>query len=500
MDNLLRFVLTLLISALSVGNINSVEAAKKHEGLLAAYVVLGQSTSKEIIGIARAIISADNSCSDLEFDWKSDKNEKVVAITRTNPSPTNFPVKVCETLYNKKAEEHFITLKKYNHSLKLPKINLHPEKIAVIGDTGCKSKCKKEAKWPFPNFSKALANQNPDLLLHMGDYNYRGTPGSFKLNDDNTKVHVYDAGDNDINQCKKSETWPYYSQNNPAYINAKADNWKDWYKDLFKPAALLMSKAPWVVLRGNHELCSRAGPGWFYFLDPNSNLISPGSELSCPDQSADSENHYTLSPTYQLKFKNNLNLIVADNANACDNFAVDIPLFKNAFIEQSNKIKQFAVQSQNVSNWLMIHRPVWGARTKTDGQLKKILNKTMQKYLNTDPSSEDNSSLKNVDLILSGHMHLFESINFPSDNKRPVQLVLGNGGVALSKSTPPSSNKPVTINSKEVYVWGVNQFGYMTIDHKASSKDWTGTLIGVSNTITKCKSPQKPTTKTVCGY
>ena len=30
-----------------------------------------------------------------------------------------------------------------------------------------------------------------------------------------------------------------------------------------QPAAELLATAPWVVARGNHELCSRAGLGWF---------------------------------------------------------------------------------------------------------------------------------------------------------------------------------------------------------------------------------------------
>lgn len=51
------------------------------------------------------------------------------------------------------------------------------------------------------------------------------------------------------------------------------DSWEAWRADFFAPAAPLLSRAPWVPARGNHELCSRAGPGWFYFLDPHSDLL-----------------------------------------------------------------------------------------------------------------------------------------------------------------------------------------------------------------------------------
>jgi len=45
-----------------------------------------------------------------------------------------------------------------------------------------------------------------------------------------------------------------------------------------------------VDLRGNHELCSRAGPGFLYFLDPGSKLLGSGaSQHACPDQDGASQ-------------------------------------------------------------------------------------------------------------------------------------------------------------------------------------------------------------------
>ncbi len=43
--------------------------------------------------------------------------------------------------------------------------------------------------------------------------------------------------------------------------------WAPWNADFFAPAAPLFAAAPWVMVRGNHEDCSRAGEGWFRFLD-----------------------------------------------------------------------------------------------------------------------------------------------------------------------------------------------------------------------------------------
>src|SRR6516225_8754599 len=43
--------------------------------------------------------------------------------------------------------------------------------------------------------------------------------------------------------------------------------WKVWNNDFFKPSAPLLATAPWIMVRGNHETCARAGEGWFRFLD-----------------------------------------------------------------------------------------------------------------------------------------------------------------------------------------------------------------------------------------
>src|ERR1700745_1147235 len=42
-----------------------------------------------------------------------------------------------------------------------------------------------------------------------------------------------------------------------------------WQADFFAPAAPLLSAAPWVLVRGNHELCGRGGEGWRRLLDPH---------------------------------------------------------------------------------------------------------------------------------------------------------------------------------------------------------------------------------------
>src|SRR5580693_3599603 len=46
-----------------------------------------------------------------------------------------------------------------------------------------------------------------------------------------------------------------------------AYGWDSWNADFFEPAVPLLAAAPWIMVRGNHEDCSRAGEGWFRFMD-----------------------------------------------------------------------------------------------------------------------------------------------------------------------------------------------------------------------------------------
>jgi hypothetical protein len=39
------------------------------------------------------------------------------------------------------------------------------------------------------------------------------------------------------------------------------DNWDAWNADFFTPAAQLLTAAPWVFSRGNHEDCGRSWRG-----------------------------------------------------------------------------------------------------------------------------------------------------------------------------------------------------------------------------------------------
>ncbi len=241
----------------------------------ASYVILGQAPNGSNIAIARTVIDEAVYCPSISIVAKSNKNTPMVP--RENPN--HFSVVVCEALID------FDTAYQIEFSdtvIALPVAKSNPESIQVFGDTGCKlattnkAGCAKgAAAEPFKSLADAGAQEKPDLVLHMGDYNYRGTSGDVYFTQKNAtgqmqqvKQWPYDAGDGSTQgqHCGQGANTPFYSQS--AVNSNYPDIWRNWHDDVFKPGKSLLAAAPWVAARGNHELCSRAGAGYFYFFRP----------------------------------------------------------------------------------------------------------------------------------------------------------------------------------------------------------------------------------------
>src|SRR5215813_10202417 len=120
-------------------------------------------------------------------------------------------------------------------SLPLPAADIR--RIVVLGDTGCRINKKKKRPqdcvndWPYEKIARHAAAAHPDLVIHVGDYLYRESCNA------------------DTTDCSNTPT---------------GYGWEEWRDDFFKPSAPLFAAAPWIVVRGNHEICTRAGEGsWF---------------------------------------------------------------------------------------------------------------------------------------------------------------------------------------------------------------------------------------------
>ncbi|HMJ41999.1 MAG TPA: metallophosphoesterase [Pseudolabrys sp.] len=253
-----------------------------------------------------------------------------------------------------------------------------PTRIAVIGDTGCRLKgmavqaCNDPQKWPFRLIAEVVAQLKPDLVIHVGDYHYRETP-----------CPEGEAG------CAGS---PF------------GDNWPVWRADFFAPADTLLRVAPWVLVRGNHEDCERGGKGWSRILDPYAFDTAKG----CND----------IGKPLLVRLPG-LTLAVMDVATAREERVDDsqVPAFRDhyrALAEVTGPI------------WIVQHRPIWSPGGTFGGKLIGD-SKTLA-------VAADGLIPENVGLMLSGHHHLFQVLQYQTN--LPVQIVSGNSGDALNPGAP----------------------------------------------------------------
>ncbi len=317
---------------------------------------------------------------------------------REEPSELDFPVLTCEAVIPPGTISASIDARR----LRLPKQN--PKRLVIIGDTGCRIRgddvqaCNDPEAWPFEKIAESAAVWGPDLVIHVGDYLYRESA------------------------CPEGNTG---CEGSPF-----GDNWEAWDADLFTPASTLLDSAPWVFTRGNHEICSRGGKGWFRFLDPN----PPFPE--CEE----------FTPQYSIDI-GLVQLLMLDSSSADDNAApqdlVDV------YSAQIDALSEIAGNNA----WLVAHDPVW-AIGEFDGNLFRT-NVTLQ-------ASTGNALKPGINLVLSGHIHLFEMLNFVDE--RPPQFVVGFSGTAL--------DQPVSVPLAGLEIAGttvnegvsLDDFGFVTME------------------------------------
>jgi len=341
-----------------------------------------------------------------------------------NVKPAQFPVRGCEVMVPPEAVAAVLDGK----PLPLPRGN--PQRILVFGDSGCRlsasavQDCYDINSWPFPKIATAAAATRPDLIIHVGDYHYREAP-----------CPAGRAG------CANSP-WGY--------------GWDVWNADFFEPAAPLLAAAPWVFVRGNHEDCSRAGEGWFRFLD------RLPMEPSCRD----------FTGTFVARM-GEFGIVVVDGANAEDpkgDMSDMAATLRRGFIEVIAKVPAEA--------WLTTHRPLNAMLGTEKGTPRNFVsNKVLQAALGADMPA-------GVRMDVSGHIHFFQAVDF--GGTRPPQLVVGTGGDNL-QALPPMSLIGADINGGKVTdSVTYSGFGFMVWDRVDSA--WSGTLFDVNGRpINRCR-------------
>lgn len=151
-----------------------------------------------------------------------------------------FPVRVCTTPVPATAAR--VTV----NGRQLPMAGGPYRRIAVVGATGCRIRvkhgvpwvqaCNDPDAWPARRVARAIAHQDPDLVIHVGDYVFRESACPFG--------------------------------NMGCHRSPRGDIWATWNADFFQPMGPALAAAPWVMLRGRQEKCGRFGNGWFRLLAP----------------------------------------------------------------------------------------------------------------------------------------------------------------------------------------------------------------------------------------
>jgi len=318
-------------------------------------------------------------------------------------------------------------------------------RVVIIGDTGCRisignvyQACNDPTQWPFSVIASATAAMQPDLVLHVGDYEYRDNPCP--------------PG----NTACANEPWGYGSD--------------AWAADFFKPAAPLLAAAPWVIVRGNHEVCNRSGQGWYRYLDPND---SSGVK-TCNDPANDNTGNF--NDPWAVSF-GDTQFIAFDSSNVSK--TAYTPATFEPYTDELLGAK--TLSTPGFLNIFAVHHPVLGysaANPPTLGSpgLQSVMNAAFP----------GNYYPPNTAIAIHGHVHDFQAFDFSSNH--PATFVAGNGGDNLDSALPatfdPNTDLPAPNTVVKAFAYS-QEFGFLVMDRVGAvgDKNWKFTSYRTDGTV-----------------
>ena len=422
-----RFFLSVLAVLIPV-----VPALAQAPGPEAAYVVLGEDGAP----VVRAITTGPD-CPPLSVDGRvrpmrvrapaGVEPQRPTSSTPALSKPADFAVTVCEATAPRGARRAVVGGRRLR--LSAPAYR----RIVVIGDTGCRLKatdgayqaCNDPSAYPFARVAAAAAAWKPDLVLHVGDYLYRENP-----------CPADQAG------CAGSP-WGY--------------GWDAWRADFFAPGAALLAAAPWIVVRGNHEECPRAGQGWWRFLDPHPLLPGRDCNAAADDPVGDA------SPPYAVPLGGGTQVVVLDSADTPNAPLAATDPRAAQFAADDAALRRLVRRSARTI--LTFHHPILAFSAKEkDGRIE--LRPGNQGLISVLAARERWLTPPQVSMILSGHVHVWQQVSFSSPH--PTQFVAGFSGTQedivplperLAEDSSPAPGAIVAAYS----AW-VDGFGFMTLE------------------------------------
>lgn len=434
----------------------------------------GDSTAPR--ALVRVIVGKDSPCPDLDVD---DAGEKIAMTERPRPqqvegqkAPDFSAIKVCEALISQKYTKRFTQVNVNGDrklALTLPNLSqgVPLGDVVIIGDTGCrndKSQACDPESWPFKKLSEQAGRVRassgvPPVVIHLGDYRYSNKG----------------LGD----------SW------GPRKGKKDREKWGGWKQGFFAPVDELLKNGLWVTLRGNHEACGEHGPGYLYFFHPGENrcdTVGPDKDMHgvMPAYALDARS-YSGTASHGLWQGDIIRLVFMDAAQR----GSSRPVVKDDELDQARAISEHYRDQFNRINdrfvigdpqkkviWFFSHMPLFslnGSEFKSHALIDALL------------ESRLNDNISAVSMAIAGHRHEFELVNAQAGNparQRPVQYVVGNGGVVLSgkNSSKDGGQKPcenadavwtsVMDDKQKTESWAVLRrpnFGYLRVDARGGN-------------------------------
>jgi hypothetical protein len=397
----------------------------------AAYVVMGEGGAAVARVVTRAAqcpaITLDQRTAPMAVRAPLQPIPPRSAQPEGKPQPPPSAVLTCEAAIPAGTQQAMVA------GQPLPVPHAAANRIVVIGDTGCRlnkaetQDCNDPAAYPFARIAAAAAAWHPDLVVHVGDYHYREAPCP--------AGHAGCAG----------SPWGY--------------GWDAWNADFFQPGAALLRAAPWVLARGNHESCARAGQGWWRFLDPRP--LVPGRDCNNPADDATGD----FSDPYALPLGDGAQLIVFDSSGTSYKGFAPADPHRAKYADTYRKLAALARKAHY--NIAVDHHPLFAFGALEDKKSGAITlfggdAGLAQSFGALDPGLLPPS----ISMLLSGHVHLWEQVSFASAH--PTQFVSGFSGTAedivpLPARVPPGQAPAPGAIVEHMSSW-IDGFGFMTME------------------------------------
>ena len=426
---------------------------------VASYTLIAPTSEVPSGLLARAVIAAGAGCPALSGSTSSGRTFNLPMRLRPKPALAGAAysaVDVCDRAIPIGTESAMVGSRVIPASLPS-----RIERIALTGDSGCRinewevQNCANTSAWPLARISRNIAKDNPDVIINLGDYLYR----------------ELECPVTDQSLCASSPPPP---GNLPVTGSAMS-----WIADAIIPMQPMFDAAPILMVRGNHESCSRGGIGFFLFFSPQRSTA-----LQCAPSIIDGNvvvPSNDISPTWNATWQvgdtdataHTLDLEVIDSAYGGDQVVDSYAAIQRpSYVAAARRV----ATTQPDEAWLLTHRPIFGM---TSSQITG----SGPVWVSPNQTAASQGLLGGFDLLLSSHIHVAQAVNIPG---QPAQLVVGNGGTDLDPATGydtpiygPLSNvdgsplSPLaTPYPAPTNTWTDVRFGYIIATPGARTKSW----------------------------